>query len=111
MRNAQRISCTACSSPPPRRTLPDGAAVAKPDTLIVDGHAFSWQRILELRRQQLEAWEAGQPRQLALFVPHHDCRPAAERTAALRYQEPSLLSWQTGTPPPRGESRLRRTRS
>jgi hypothetical protein len=26
-----------------------------PDTLIVDGHAFSWQRLCELRQQQLEA--------------------------------------------------------
>jgi hypothetical protein len=24
--------------------------MAKPDTLIVDGHAFSWQRLCELRR-------------------------------------------------------------
>jgi hypothetical protein len=27
----------------------------KPDIIMVDGHAFSWQRLAELRRQQLEA--------------------------------------------------------
>ena len=31
--------------------------MAKPDTLIVDGRAFSWQRLCELRREQLEAWK------------------------------------------------------
>jgi hypothetical protein len=66
--------------------------MAKPDTIIVDGHAFSWQRISELRRQQLEAWRADQARQLALFELKDDCRPQAERTAAGRYREPTLLS-------------------
>lgn len=65
--------------------------VAKPDTLMVDGHAFSWQRLLELRRQQLEAWHAEQCRQPALFELKDDCRPEAERTAAGRYREPTLL--------------------
>jgi hypothetical protein len=37
--------------------------MTKPDTLIVDGHAFSWQRLCELRRQQLETWEAAQASQ------------------------------------------------
>jgi hypothetical protein len=41
--------------------------MAKPDTLIVDGHAYSWQRLCELRRQQLEAWRLSQPEQPALF--------------------------------------------
>jgi hypothetical protein len=62
-----------------------------PDILIVDGHAFSWQRLCALRRQQLEAWEAAQPRQPALFELKQDCRAAAERTAAGRYREPSLF--------------------
>ena len=66
-------------------------AVAKPDTLIVDGHAFSWQRLLELRRQQLEARQAEQCRQLTLFDLKEDCRPEAERTAAGRYREPTLF--------------------
>jgi len=66
--------------------------VAKPDTLIVDGHAFSWQRLCELRRQQLEAWRLAQPEQPALFALKDDCRPAPERTAAGRFREPTLFA-------------------
>ena len=66
--------------------------MAKPDILIVDGHAFSWQRLVELRRQQLEAWKAERARQLALFELKDDCRPEAERTPAGRYQEPTLFA-------------------
>jgi hypothetical protein len=65
--------------------------VAKPDTIIVDGHAFSWQQLCDLRRQQLEAWKAARGDQPELFELKDDCRPAAERTAAGRYQEPTLL--------------------
>jgi hypothetical protein len=67
-------------------------AMTKPDILIVDGHAFSWQHLLELRRHQLEAWQAEQCRQLTLFEIKHDCRPEAERTAAARYHEPTLFA-------------------
>jgi hypothetical protein len=66
--------------------------VAKPDTIILDGHAYSWQVLCELRRQQLEAWRAAQPRQLALFELKNDTRPVAERTAAMRYREPTLFT-------------------
>jgi hypothetical protein len=66
--------------------------MTKPDTLIVDGHAFSWQRLLELRRQQLEAWQAEQARQLTLFELKEDCRPEADRSAAGRYMEPTLFN-------------------
>lgn len=40
--------------------------MAKPDTIIVDGHAFSWQRLCELRRQQLAAWRLSLPEQPGL---------------------------------------------
>ena len=70
--------------------------MAKPDTLIVDGHALSWQRLCELRRQQLEAWKAAQPSQPTLFELKEDCRPEAERTAAGRYREPSLFALMAG---------------
>ena len=70
--------------------------MAKPDLLVVDGRAFSWRQISELRRQQLEAWRAEQARQLALFELKDDRRPLAERTAAGRYQEPSLLDRMRG---------------
>ena len=66
--------------------------MAKPDIIIIDGHGYSWQRISELRRKQLEAWRAEQARQLALFELKEDCRPEAERTAAGRFREPTLLS-------------------
>jgi hypothetical protein len=65
--------------------------MAKPDTILVDGRALSWRRLCGLRRQQLEAWHAAQPQQLTLFALKDDSRPAAERTAAGRYQEPTLL--------------------
>jgi hypothetical protein len=32
----------------------------RPDTLIVDGHGFNWQRLCELRKRQLEARRASQ---------------------------------------------------
>ena len=63
----------------------------KPDTLVVDGHAFSWQRLAELRRQQLEAWKAAEARQLTLFELKDDSRPLPERTADGRYQQPTLF--------------------
>jgi hypothetical protein len=62
------------------------------DILIIDGHAFSWQRLLELRREQLKAWHAEQCRQPTLFDLRHDSRPEAERTASGRYREPTLFS-------------------
>lgn len=64
--------------------------MAKPDVILIGGHAFSWQELCELRRQQLEAWKAAQPWQLALFELRDDCRPVAERTTAGRYQEPTF---------------------
>ena len=66
--------------------------MAKPDTLMVEGHAFSWQRLCELRRQQLEAWRAAHSEQPALFELKDDWRPVAERTAAGRYREPTLFA-------------------
>ena len=64
----------------------------KPDTLIVDGHAFSWQRLVELRRAQLEAWGAERRRQPTLFELKDDSRPPFERTATVRYVEPTFLA-------------------
>jgi hypothetical protein len=68
----------------------------KPDTLVLDGRAYSWRAIIEARRRQLEARRAARGEQPALFEPKDDMRPAAERTAAGRYAEPSLLDWQAG---------------
>lgn len=67
-------------------------AMARPDILILNGRAYSWRQLCELRRQQLAAWQAARPRQLALFEIKEDRRPAAARTAAGRYLEPSLFN-------------------
>lgn len=64
--------------------------MTKPDAIVIDGHVFSWRRICDLRRQQLEAWQAARPRQLILFALRDDCRSPTERTAAGRYREPCL---------------------
>ena len=64
-----------------------------PDTIVIDGRAYSWRALCERRREQLEAWKAAQPRQPSLFDLKDDTRPAAERTAAGRYLEPTLLSF------------------
>jgi hypothetical protein len=61
------------------------------DTLIVDGRAYSWRRLCELRRAQIEAQNRARLRQLALFELREDSRPVTERTAADRYLQPSLL--------------------
>jgi hypothetical protein len=65
--------------------------MAMPNIIPIGDHAYCRQEICQLRREQLEAWNAGQPRQLALFELKDDCRPAAERTAAVRYAEPTPL--------------------
>ncbi len=65
-----------------------------PDTIFVDGRAFSWRRLCTLRRQQVETWKKTRPHQPALFELKQDARPRPERSAAGRYQEPGLLTWQ-----------------
>jgi hypothetical protein len=65
--------------------------MAKPDIILIGGHAYRWKEICELRRRQLEAWKAAQHRQFALFELKDDCRPTTERTAAGRYAEPTLF--------------------
>jgi len=65
----------------------------RPDTIVIEGRAYYWRAILELRRKQLEEWQAAQPQQPALFDLIDDRRPAAERCASGRYQEPTLLAW------------------
>ena len=65
--------------------------MAKPDIIPIGDHAYCRQQICQLRRQQLEAWNAVQPRQLALVGLKDDCRPAAKGSAAGRYAEPTFL--------------------
>ncbi len=65
--------------------------MARPDVLYVDGHAYSWRRLCDLRHQQMEVWAKAEGRQPALFELKTDCRPRAERRADDRYRQPSLL--------------------
>ena len=53
--------------------------MSRPDKIVIDGRAYRWRDIVELRRQQLEAWKAARPEQPALFALKVDSRPAAER--------------------------------
>ena len=64
----------------------------RPDVIMIEGRAYSWRAISELRQAQLEAWKAAQPQQPALFQLIHDRRPASERSPAGRYREPTLLA-------------------
>ena len=74
-----------------RRRLSGGGK--PPDTIVIEGRAYSWRAIFELRRAQLEAWKASRPQQPALFELKQDRRPEAERSAAGRFQEPTLLAY------------------
>lgn len=65
--------------------------MTKPDLIIVDGHAFSWRRLIAIRQEQLKTWRAQHGEQSVLFDVKIDARPVSERTAAGRYREPTLL--------------------
>ena len=69
-----------------------------PDRIMIDGRAYSWRRIVKLRRLQVEAWKASRPRQSALFELREDRRSSAERTAAGRFEESILLAWLSERP-------------
>jgi hypothetical protein len=60
-------------------------------TILIDGKPYRWKDLVQLRREQLAAAERAV--QLALFdnLPD-DSRPAHERTASDRYQQPSLFT-------------------
>jgi hypothetical protein len=61
------------------------------DVFILDGRAYNWRKMCELRRQQIEASRAAHGIQPALFELHEDYRPACERSASYRYSGPSLF--------------------
>jgi len=56
----------------------------------IDGRRYLWRDIVQMRWEQLRARVRSE--QPVLFPLKHDYRPPAERTAAGRYQEPSLFS-------------------
>jgi hypothetical protein len=59
--------------------------MARPDTIVVEGRAYSWRALVALRKAQLEAWRGPAPapergaqgQQPALFEQVEDCRPKA----------------------------------
>lgn len=65
--------------------------MSRPANIIIEGRAYRWRDILDLRRQQIAAWKAARPDQPALFPLIEDSRPKSDRTAAGRFLEPSLL--------------------
>jgi len=60
-----------------------------PRFIVIDGKRHLWRDILKLRKEQVQA--AANAKQLALFVLVDDSRPRAGRTAAGRYNEPTLF--------------------
>jgi hypothetical protein len=64
--------------------------LSAPKFIDIDGKRFVWRELLQRRREQLAA--AARVEQPALFELKDDCRPIPERTAAGRYNEPSLFS-------------------
>jgi hypothetical protein len=64
--------------------------VAHPALIEIDGRRYVWRDLVQKRREQLRA--AAKAVQPALFELRDDSRPAAERTAAGRYREPSLFT-------------------
>jgi hypothetical protein len=82
-----------------------GEAMTKPDTIIIDGHAFRWKRLCDLRREQLEAsnWRHGRPlnpgslrySNCAMIAAH---RPNGQSPGDTRSQPCSLFGTERGNP-------------
>lgn len=60
-----------------------------PKYIEIDGKRHAWRDILRMRREQRDA--AKKP-QLTLFALQEDARPASQKTADGRYQEPLLFN-------------------
>ena len=60
-----------------------------PRHIVIDGRAYVWRELVKMRREQLQAH--ARRKQLTLFEMKEDHRPEAHRTAAGRYQQPSLF--------------------
>jgi hypothetical protein len=65
-----------------------------PKFIEIDGRRHLWRDLLQQRKEQQAA--AARTQQLALFELKDDCRPATERTAGGRYQQPSLFTLPDG---------------
>ena len=60
-----------------------------PRHVVLDGKPYLWRDLLLMRKEQRDAARGAE--QPTLFEIKEDCRPATQRNAAGRYQEPSLL--------------------
>ena len=60
-----------------------------PKFIEIDGKRYAWKDIVRLRREQIEAERLVQ--QPTLFDVRYDSRPASQRTARGRYEEPTLF--------------------
>ena len=63
-----------------------------PKFIEIDGKRHLWRDVVKLRQEQCRAAAEAAPVQPPLFELHEDFRPAAERSAASRYLEPTLFS-------------------
>jgi hypothetical protein len=61
------------------------------DAFMLEGRAYSWRRLCELRREQLEGIRKARGMQPPLFTLVDDYRPVSQQTGAGRYAEPSLF--------------------
>jgi hypothetical protein len=57
--------------------------------IYIDGKPHLWSELLKLRREQRKA--ARQPDQETLFPLKEDSRPASQRSASGRYEQPLLF--------------------
>jgi hypothetical protein len=64
--------------------------MSAPFFIEIKGRRYLWRDVLAARRAQLATRKKAE--QPALFELRDDRRPAAERTAAGRYREPSLFT-------------------
>jgi hypothetical protein len=64
-----------------------------PKTIEIDGKRVLWRDLLKMRREQRQAARTAQP---VLFELRDDSRPAPERTAQGRFEEPSLFTHKGG---------------
>jgi hypothetical protein len=64
-------------------------AMTAPRFIVIDGKRHLWRDILKLRKEQVQA--AAEAKQLALFELIDDRRPPSQRTAAGRFQQPTLF--------------------
>ena len=57
--------------------------------IVIDGKIWDWKEIRRLRREQVQA--ARKPQQETLFPLVEDSRPASQRSASGRYEQPLLF--------------------